>query len=307
VPADGQVSVYDLWCEARRGLKFPLALAIVFVASTCVYLGVVTPLYEARITITARAVGDDAISGSKLLDLGALGGITGSKRLTNYDKLVAVLISNDTASDFLTHNDLMARFFPRKWNNAGSGSWRPPQGLRAELRSLFNRFIGIPVWTSPAAEPVLELFDSHVRITANDGGRSHTISFYAPRPQTAYEALNVLLKSADEILRQRGQKASTEKLAFLRHQLSDEQLLEVRTTLADEMGKEFVTSAMLAGQMSYSYEVLKDESVGTTPAFPRPLLSLVIAFVAGIFLGSLVIVFRARSGHRASEISPPGI
>jgi hypothetical protein len=298
VGLDGQISFDDLWRQVRLWFKLPLTLAVILAACTCVYLKETTPLYEAKITITARAVGDDAINGSKLLDLGALGGLAGSKRLTNYDRVIAILISNDTASEFLTHNELMARFFPGKWSTEGSGSWRRPSGFAADIRGAINRFIGIPAWTAPAAEPVLDLFDSRVRITANDSGRSHTISFYSAHPQTAYEALNILLKSADRILRKRGQKASTDKLAFLRQQLNDEKLVEVRTALANEMGKEFVTSSMLAGQTTYSYEVLKDESVGTRPAWPRPLLSLMLAIVAGMIIGSLVIIFRARSGRR---------
>lgn len=192
----------------------------------------------------------------------------------------------------------MARFFPDKWNMEGSGSWRRPVGFKASIRAALNRYIGIPSWTAPAAEPVLGLFDSRVRITANDAGRSHTVSFYSAHPKTAYEALSVLLRSADKILRRRGQKASTDKLTFLRQQLYDEKLVEVRTALANEMGKEFVTSSMLAGQTTYAYEVLKDESVGTSPAWPRPLLSLAISVVAGIFIGGLVIIFRARSRRR---------
>lgn len=297
---DGQMSFEDLWRQVSRGFKLPLTLAVILAACTCVYLKETTPLYEAKITITSRAAGDDAVGGSKLLDLGALGGLAGSKRLTNYDRLIAILISNDTASDFLAHNELMARFFPAKWNTEGSGSWRRPEGFAAGIRAAINRFFGIPSWTAPAAEPVLGLFDDRVRISANDSGRSHTISFYSSHPQTAYEALSVLLRSADKILRQRGQKASTDKLAFLRQQLSDERLVEVRAALANEMGKEFVTSSMLAGQTTYSYEILKAESVGTSPAWPRPLLSLAIAVVAGMVIGSLVIIVRARSGRRKS-------
>jgi Chain length determinant protein len=298
VGTDGQLSFDDLWRQVRRGFKLPLTLAVIFAVCTCVYLRVTTPLYEAKITITQRAAGDDIANGSKLLDLGALGGLAGSKRLTNYDRLIAVLISNDTAADFMAHGELMARFFPSKWNTEGSGSWRQPTGFAASIRAALNRYIRIPSWTAPGTEPVLGLFDRRVRITANDGGRSHTISFYSAHPQTAYEALGVLLRSSDKILRRRGQKASTDKLSFLRQQLSDEKLVEVRTALAIEMGKEFVTSSMLAGQTTYSFEVLKDQSVSTTPAWPRPLLSLAIAVVAGVFIGSLVIISRARSGRR---------
>jgi hypothetical protein len=303
VPTGVRVSVDDLLRETRRGIKFPVGLAAVFVALTCLYLWTATPLYEAKITITARPTGDETVSGSKLLDLGSLGGLAGAKRLTNYDKLIAILISNDTASDFLSHGELMERFFPDKWDHTGSGAWRRPTGIRASLRGFVNKSLGFPAWAPPAAEPVLSLFDDYVRITPNDLGRSHTISFYAPDRQTATEALSVLLNSADKILRQRGQKASSDKLLFLRRILSDEQLVEVRTTLANEMGKEFVTNAMLTGQMSYSYDALKSESVSSAPASPRPLLSLVIATVAGILLGVLVIVVRARARHENSEVN----
>lgn len=71
---DGQVSFDELWRQVRRGFKLPLTFAAILAVCTCVYLRATTPLYEAKITITARAAGDDAVNGSKLLDLGALGG-----------------------------------------------------------------------------------------------------------------------------------------------------------------------------------------------------------------------------------------
>src|SRR5260370_37369885 len=92
VPTGGRVSVGDLLREARRGIKYPLGLAVLFVAFTCLYLWIAAPLYVAKITITARRVAGAAITGSNLLVLGALGALPGSKKLTNYGKLKSILI-----------------------------------------------------------------------------------------------------------------------------------------------------------------------------------------------------------------------
>jgi hypothetical protein len=295
------VTVAEMLREARSAAALPIVLALIFCAMSFVYIRTTKPLYEARISITARPAGEDPEAKAQSLSLSSLTALAGSRTLTNYDKLIAILISSDTASRFISSRDLMPYFFPDKWD-AEHLAWRRPTGFLARFRDERNALFGLPSWQPPGVEPIISLFEGNVRITPNEQGRSHTIMFYAQDPQMATAALSSLLTTADTMLRERGQRTSDTKIAFFRKALAEEQVVEVRLALASELGKEYVNGAMLASSRAYSYDLLKDMSVSTRPVSPRPLLTLAIAIVAGITVGYALALSRRRRAGNAGAI-----
>ena len=101
--AASRVNVAELVRDLRRGIAIPLGMAILFVAISCLYLTYATPLYLAKVTITSRPIEQDSIERPQTLNISALGALTGAKKLSSYEKLVAVLISNTRSLTFRWH------------------------------------------------------------------------------------------------------------------------------------------------------------------------------------------------------------
>jgi uncharacterized protein involved in exopolysaccharide biosynthesis len=290
-----------LGSAVRRRLRIPFACVAVFVVATCIYLWTATPLYEARATITGRPEETQSISGLTAgLGLSMLRGLGRGTNLTNYDKLIKVLTSVDTAAHIAANNELMAHLFPTTWD-ASSKRWKPPQGVRAVLGNAVNRLFGLPGWTAPTVEPVVKLMESRLRIVANDAGRYHTLSFRHKDPSIAREVLELSIGSADRLLRERDRRMVDENVNFLRERVRNEEIVALRDVLSKQLGEQFVRAAMLANSSPYSYEVLESLNVSSYPVSPRPLLSVILAVLAGVMVGCALIFLLPHRRPIAAE------
>lgn len=281
----------------RKHFVAPVLAALAFLFLGCVYLWFTTPLYEARVTVIARVQmpdlpGSDLIGG---LGLGLLGNLGGLSELTPYDKLIALLGSNEVARSLMQHEDLMTALFPDQWDAEADG-WRQPEGLRVALENFVNRVFGLPATKIAGADPVESYLSERLQVVRNDAEGSHTMVLRHPDPEVARKVLDTVLASADELLRARDKQINLESVAFLRERLSQEPMVEVREVLSRRLGEEYVTSSLLNNGASYSYEVLRQLYATTQPVTPRPILTLVISGFAGAIVGAALVLLLAIPG-----------
>lgn len=280
----------------------PVLSAAIFVVIACVYLWVATPLYEARVTLTAREPKSDPLSqigklGTSLL--GDLGGI-GLSGLSDYDKLIDLLISQDTARAVQSNDQIMGKLFRESWDTQ-THLWRRPTGFMPCVRNLIDRVFGLPGWAQPGAEPVLGFLEARLRIVRGELPQVNTISLFAEDPAVANRSLRLLVGAADDLLRQRARQINSDNVSFLRKQISTEPITEIRTELSRQLGQELAKSSMLASSSSYSYEILKDFRISSRPVSPRPLLSLLIAAFAGLVVGVVFVILRTSDWYPKTQ------
>lgn len=282
----------------RKHIVAPVLVAVVFVFFACLYLWTSTPLYEARVTVIARIQSPD-LPGSELiggLGLSLLGRLGGTSELTPYDKLIAVLGSDEVAQALMANEELMVALFPDQWDPKAV-AWRQPEGLRATLRSAINRIFGLPAIRIAGVDPVSAYLSERLQVMPNTTEGSHTMVLRHPDAEVARRVLETVLSSADELLRARDRQINVESLAFLRERLSQEPMVEVREVLSRRLGEEYVANSLLDNKASYSYEVLRQLSVSNYPVTPRPMLTLFISAVAGIIVGAALVLLLAIPGE----------
>jgi uncharacterized protein involved in exopolysaccharide biosynthesis len=275
----------------RKNILTPVLAALVFVFFACSYLWLTTPLYEARITVIARVQtpdlpGSDLIGG---LGLSLLGNLGGASELTPYDKLIAILGSNEVAQAFMQHEELLVALFPDQWDPQ-SDVWRQPLGLRVALRNFVNRVFGLPPIKIAGTDPVASYLNERLQVVPNETEGSHTMVLQHADADVARRVLDTVLASADSLLRARDKQTNLENVAFLRERLTQEPMVEVREVLSRRLGEEYVTSSLLSNGASYSYEVLRQLSVSTQPVTPRPILTLFISALGGAIVGAALVL-----------------
>jgi hypothetical protein len=292
------MTLAEVGASIRRAYKVPLVCAAVFFVLCAIYIWIATPMYEASVSITARAKADTTSLGgaASSLGLGLLGRLAPAGTMTDYEKLTAIIMTGDGAGRLMNDNALMRRLFPDSWDSK-THTWREPHGAVAHIRNAINRIFGLPGWKQPGVEPVLGLLNARLRLIANDTARSHTLLMRDPDPQVAAETLSFLLKSADDVLKERERKTTLENIAFLRDKIEHETVIDVRTSLSRRLSDEFVNEAILAGSAPYSYDVLKGLTVSSRPVAPRPVQWLAISVIAGTVLGCLLLVLFSRTGR----------
>jgi uncharacterized protein involved in exopolysaccharide biosynthesis len=290
------ITLPSMVAAVRDRIRIPIILAAAFLLLTFVYLWAATPLYEARVTISERNAEAQFVPRLDVgLGMDLLRGF-GDTTMTPYDKLVELLSSSDTAERLQTNEPLMTALFPEAWDPEAK-QWRPPSGIVTGARELINRIFGLPGWTQPFAEPVMEMLRDRLRIVSNDSGRFHTISFRHRDPKVARGVVEFALKAADGLLRERDRRTVDENVVFLRERLKNEQLVDVREVLSQQLGEQFVRGAMLANSAPYAYDILQSPVVSSRPVSPRPLFSMVLAVLVGIIVGCAWILLRAHAAR----------
>jgi hypothetical protein len=302
------MTLAEIRASIRRGYKVPALCAAVLFVVCCLYIWIATPMYEASIAITARAKQDTTTLGgaASSLGLGLLGRFAPAGTMTDYEKLTAIIMTGDGAERLMKNDALMAALFPDTWD-AKTRSWRRPHGAVAAVRNTINAIFGLPEWKQPGVEPVLSLLNARLRLIANDTARSHTLLMRDPNPQVAADTLSFLLKSADDVLKERERKTNSENIAYLRDKIDHETIVDVRTALSRRLSDEFVNEAILAGSAPYSYDILKGLNVSSRPVVPRPVQWLTISVAAGIVLGCLFLVLFGRPDRRGLPGAEPDL
>jgi uncharacterized protein involved in exopolysaccharide biosynthesis len=292
------VTLPSIVAAVRERIRVPLLLAAIFLLLTFIYLWAATPLYEARVTISERNAEAQFVPRLDVgLGMDLLRGFGATTTMTPYDKLVELLSSSDTAERLQANETLMTALFPDSWDPEAR-RWQRPSGIVAGARELLNRTFGLPGWTQPLAEPVMDMLRDRLRIISNDSGRFHSISFRHRDPQVARGVVELSLKAADGLLRERDRRTVDENVLFLRERLKNEQLVDVRDVLSQQLGEQFVRGAMLANSAPYAYDILQSPVVSSRPVSPRPLFSIVLAVLVGIIVGCAWILLRAHAARK---------
>jgi hypothetical protein len=219
--------------------------------------------------------------------------------LTDYDKFMDVLMSQEAVTAIYADDALMSRLFGSAWI-AESRTWKRPQGLGATLRQFVNKVFGLPAWVQPGIDPVVGLLQSRLRILRNDVGSSHTVIMHAESPDLASMVLSSVMSTADGILRDRARAANSGNVSFLRRQLGGEVIIEVRTELSRQLAEALSRNAVLESSAPYAYEMLKNYRVSAAPVAPRPILSLFLACLAGLIVGAVLAILRAANWLRVA-------
>jgi uncharacterized protein involved in exopolysaccharide biosynthesis len=277
------------------GYVLPLLGGGIAMLLACIYIWSAQQLYEARTTVTARALKNSSgLPDINAFGLDLLGGLGGSTPMTSYDKLIEVLPSEEVAAKLLEDNDLMMRLFPGDWDGTAK-QWRRPTGFTAGVRNALYGLFGFPSWVPIGTDPVVGMLKKRFRVISNNNDRSHTLFFLHPDPQTARDTLTKVLLATDAILRERDRQTNDANTRFLREKLLSETIVDVRDVLSRRLGEEFVNEALLANEnSSYAYETLKSFGVSSRPVSPRPLLTLLLSFVAGAIAGTALLILVRR-------------
>lgn len=285
-----KVEVGQLGRALRHRWTWPPALALIFMAATAVAIGQMTPRYEARIVIIAKSEeSEPSLRFGTSFGATLLSDFAKSDSLTTFDKFVALIGSEDVASAIAAQPDLMMRLFPESWDPQ-TRRWQQPTGLRAWLRQQLDHSFGLPPWRQPGIEPVVDLLADRTRVKSNDNGRYFAVSVRHEDPETARRTLAAMMKSADDLLRRRDRASAYGNIRFLRARLAAEPLAEVREIMAERLGQEYARATSIASAGAYGYDVFRAPYVTPQPVTPRPLLSLLVACLAGLIVGSVAAV-----------------
>jgi hypothetical protein len=212
------------------------------------------------------------------------------------------LKTRDIADELAKDPVIMHTLFASEWDQA-SQSWHeppPPTGTDAWIKRIED-WLGFPsvTWHAPDGESLEGVLGQIVNIE-QDPRRIYvaTVSVTYYDPQFALKLLNILHKAADNALRQKSIRRTTDYIAFLNNLLSKVTVVEHRTAIAQALSDQEKAAMIAQSGSAYAAEPFERPWVGTSPVSPKPMQSLAQGAFLGALLGSLLALLKWGTAAR---------
>jgi uncharacterized protein involved in exopolysaccharide biosynthesis len=260
---------------------------IVVVTAACVVVAVALALllpkkYEATVVLSAvvNNPGEGQLSplSSLASQFGGLASLAGIPLGADTKKAesIATLESEVLTQKYIEDNRLLPVLYARKWD-AQARKWKVSDPEKIPTLWKASRYFKKRIRS--------------VRTESKTGLVTVTIA-WRDAPSAAKWA-NDLVQLTNEYLRNKAIEQSERNIAYLNSEAAKTNVVEARQAIYAILQTE-INKAMLArGSSEYAFKVLDPATIPEEPAFPRPLIFVLVAAVAGVFLSALIVFMRA--------------
>lgn len=261
-----------------RGYRWIIGMTLLFCSCAVAYTVLAPRMYESSLVVSVvDRGGADALSRSELGNLTSLVGLQVSGGDGHRSEYVALLSSRLVISRFLEKNNLMRVLFRDRWDS-GSKQWK---------RTLLHP-------TPPTMNDAVRKFLGSLLVVNEDRTTGLlTISVKWRDPNLAAQWANDLVKEVNEQARSESLEEATRGLGFLRRQLETTSSIEVRDSIYRLMETSLNEIMMANIQEQFALKTV-DPAVADPREVvrPQPFLDIALAVLAGLFLGSLIAMWR---------------
>jgi hypothetical protein len=268
--------VREFW--RRRWLV--VAITVACLAAGAAFLLLVPPVYRVTAVLIPADASADSLGMRALDSLGSLGSLAslvgvnvgGAEDQTT--EAIAVLRSRRFTVDFIRDNNLMPRLFPDDWD-AARGKWAVD---------------GDDVPTDAGA---YKLFDEDIRTISEDKKTGIvTLSIDWVDRDEAVTWARELVNRVNEEMRARTIRESTASLERLEQQVAKTNVLAVQESLAKLIESQVRRKILATVRPDYAFRIVDPPAIpdADDPQFPRPVIVLPIAFLAGLVISALAVL-----------------
>lgn len=251
-----------------------------------------TPVYRANVVVVDASAERGAGSGmaSALGQLGGLAALAGINVGSSgqVEEALAVLRSREFTESFIAKNDLMPILLHKRWN-AQAKRWK---GNETKWPTLAQAF---------------QFFDGSVRDIEHDKLTGlTTISVEWTSPELAAKWANGLIEHLNAEMRSRAIASSSASVGYLEKELSGTSVVETRQSIGRLLEAQINRKMLATVTQEYAFRIV-DRALPPDPddeVRPNKPLLLVIGFVLGLLLGTVMVLAVAAHGGQSASVGP---
>jgi ElaB/YqjD/DUF883 family membrane-anchored ribosome-binding protein len=243
---------------------------------------VMTPKY--RVEVVMIPVKADDTRSALSSAIGQLGGLASLAGVAlggggNKDEYISYLNSHDFTARFIEDEKLLPLLFYRKWD-AKNGRWNvdEPEDV-------------------PTLADGVDLFDKGVRSVQEDRRTGLvTLSILWRDRELAAKWANLMVERVNRDLRARAIADSEASIAYLRSEVANTDVVELRQSLYRLLENQIKTVMFARVRAQYAFKVIDPAYVPDADRFVRPkrLAMILIGALAGLVGGLLLVALRLR-------------
>jgi hypothetical protein len=209
---------------------------------------------------------------------------------SDFQLYLDLLTSRNIADELAKDPKLMRTLFGGDWDEA-TQSWREhPDTRRIPVAmKAFWEFLGYPsvAWHAPDGETMLAFLVSNIKVE-QDPRKSYMAKIvmnYGDK-DFAIQFLTKLHKTADQMLRERAIKRTTDYIEYLSSTLSKVTVAEHRLAIVQALSEQEKAAMVAKSNSPFAAEILEEPWANSYPSFPQTFQTLARWAFIGALLGS---------------------
>ena len=288
--ADDGFEVGEILARLWRRRWWLFAVTFVALVLGSVFLHLSTPRYTSSLVVTPTDENASHNLASQFGGLASLAGVSlplgGSSPFSLY---AGGVFNRDTAERIAKDPALLHGAFPKEWN-ASTQQWQQPPSSIRPLVIAVKQVIGVPIvpWTAPDAVRMQEFIARKIKV--EEPAKKAIIVLRTEQAQPVYgEALlKAVQQAVDAQLRERALARTEQNIAYLTQKLATVTLAEHRQALANGLAEAERASMAANSTVPFAGEAFGQVSTSRLPTSPQPVLTLLIAAMLGLIIGSVL-------------------
>lgn len=255
-------------------------------------------------TVQATTSGP-SMSGNRMSQLSSLANLANISMPTTQNEIqfqffVDSLRSRDLADEIAKNHEIMLALYGGQWDPATQTWVEPPTGTQTKIKLWLRNLLGLaptPPWHAPNGEEIKSFLDRSLEVL-QDPRKNYMVTLKLVTGDRAFSArfLDVLVKTADDRLRQKALARARDYIGYLTSKLNTVTVAEHRDALTAALGEQERYAMVASSGKPFAAEVFQSPWASNLPASPSPRQ----VFLVWMFLGAaaaLSFAFARRRYH----------
>lgn len=320
-------SIAQLWSDLRTYFLLLIVLFIVGLGGVIAFTLMAQPVYTATAIVgpadnSDQPFGDmgEGLSGSlggiaKHLHVGGALGQSGES--DPFDEYTALLTSNRLAGLLVQKDHFLPEVFWTDWDPA-KHRWRPRNDFLSRKIDQLKLLLRRPLKSAPDQEDLEKYFKKYLVVDSSLETSFATVTFRFHTREGAERLLGLILREADNIIREDKRRDVAARIAYLNTALTHLSLADQKPELIAILSEQEQEMMMVESDHLYASEMIDSPYAPLTPTSPSPIIDGLIAIGASFviwialvrmspaesLLGRIVAAF-AVGGRRPRGKNPP--
>jgi hypothetical protein len=282
-------SFAELWSDLRTYYLLLIVLVVVSLGGVIAFTLVAQPVYTATAIVgpadnSDQPFGDagEALSGglggiAKHLHVGGALGQSGES--DPFDEYSALLTSNRLAALLVQKDNFLPEVFWTDWDSA-KHRWRPRNDFLSRKIDTLKLLLRRPLKSGPDQEDLEKYFKKYLVVDSSLETSFATVTFRFHTREGAERLLGLILREADNIIREDKRRDVAARIAYLNTALTHLSLADQKPELIAILSDQEQEMMMIESDHLYASEMIDSPYAPRTPTSPSPIVDGLIALGA---------------------------
>lgn len=290
--ANDEIDIGDLFAAICQGKWTIIATTLVFTVAAVFYALSLPNIYKSEVTLAPVAGQSGVQLPGQLGGLAALAGVNlgGAGDGDKTGLALEILKARGFIGRFIEQNNLYIPIMAAEgWDRSNNKLLLDPD-IYDEKTQQWVRKVTAPFQPKPSNLEAFEEFKGLFTVSHDKTSGMVRMSIKHFSPYLAKDWLDILVKAINEEMRQRELTEAEKSIAYLNSQIAQTNLADVRTMLFSLIEEQTKTLMLANVREEYVFKMIDPAVVAERKSEPKRTLIIVLAFMLGSVLSSLLVL-----------------